>query len=43
VAAGAVVTKDVAPFTVVAGVPAKPIGSRRSDLDYSVSYLRLFC
>jgi maltose O-acetyltransferase len=42
VAAGAVVTKDVTPFTVVAGVPAKPIGSRPSDLNYSVSYPRLF-
>jgi acetyltransferase-like isoleucine patch superfamily enzyme len=28
VAAGAVVTKDVAPYTIVAGVPAKMIGSR---------------
>jgi tetrahydrodipicolinate N-acetyltransferase len=26
VAAGAVVTKDVAPYTIVAGVPAKKIG-----------------
>ena len=29
VAAGAVVTKDVAPFAKVAGVPAKPIGERQ--------------
>ncbi len=42
VAAGAVVTKNVTPFTIVAGVPAKPIGSRRSDLHYSASYPRLF-
>lgn len=42
VGAGAAVTKDVAPFTIVAGVPAKPIGSRRTDLDYSATYHRLF-
>jgi len=28
IAAGSVVTKDVAPFTIVAGVPAKEIGQR---------------
>jgi maltose O-acetyltransferase len=28
VAAGSVVTKDVAPMTVVAGVPAKPVAER---------------
>ena len=36
VAAGAVVTKDVPPFTIVAGIPAKKIGIRNSDLRYKV-------
>ena len=38
VAAGAVVTKDVAPYTIVAGNPAKPIGVRPRDLDYELNY-----
>jgi acetyltransferase-like isoleucine patch superfamily enzyme len=42
IAAGAVVTRDVAPFTVVAGSPATPIGQRSSSLSYSLQYGRLF-
>lgn len=34
VAAGAVVTKDVEPYTVVGGVPAKKIGDRPKDINY---------
>jgi len=42
VAAGAVVTKSVAPFMIVAGVPAKPIGKRQTELQYRLNYRRLF-
>ena len=35
--AGAVITKDVAPYTVVAGVPAKEVGERPRDLRYRFS------
>ena len=35
VAAGAVVTKSVAPMTIVAGVPAQVIGQRQSALSYT--------
>ena len=34
VCAGAVVTKDVAPYTIVGGVPAKEIGKRPQDPNY---------
>ena len=36
VAAGSVVTKDVAPFSIVAGIPAKKIGERNKNLRYSL-------
>ncbi len=36
VAAGAVVTKDVAPYTVVAGVPARVVAERPRDLSYEL-------
>lgn len=34
VAAGAVVTKDVEPYTIVAGIPARKIGDRNKNLKY---------
>lgn len=43
VAAGAVVTKDVAELSIVAGVPAKPIGQRQeSQLGYTLGRARWF-
>lgn len=38
VGAGAVVTKDVPPFTIVAGNPAVKIGDRPRDLTYTLDY-----
>jgi acetyltransferase-like isoleucine patch superfamily enzyme len=38
VAAGAVVTKDVEPYTIVAGNPARVIGKRSRDLTYQLDY-----
>lgn len=43
VAAGAVVTSDVAPFTVVGGVPAEKIGERKiKNPHYKLGRARLF-
>lgn len=42
VAAGAVVTKDVEAKSIVAGMPAKEIGKRESELNYKLGRPRLF-
>ncbi len=42
VAANAVVTKDVAPMSIVGGIPAKVIGYRKSQLKYTLNYKPFF-
>jgi acetyltransferase-like isoleucine patch superfamily enzyme len=42
VGAGAIVTKNVAPLEIVAGVPAKVIGKRTEDLRYCPAYTPYF-
>jgi acetyltransferase-like isoleucine patch superfamily enzyme len=42
IAAGAVVTKDVAPLDIVAGVPARPVGRRTLDPNYKLPNPPLF-
>jgi acetyltransferase-like isoleucine patch superfamily enzyme len=42
VAAGAVVTKDVEPYTIVAGVPAAPVGERPPVVSYPLGSDRHF-
>lgn len=39
VASGAIVTKDVEPYTIVAGIPAKPVGKREiKEYKYGYKY-----
>lgn len=38
VAAGAVVSADVAPYAIVAGNPAREVGTRNPDLDYTLDF-----
>jgi len=42
VAAGSVVTKSVAPYSIVAGVPARVIGERKREIKYTLSGMPLF-
>ena len=42
VAAGSVVTKDVEPFTICAGIPAKKINERNRNLTYEFDNSRHF-
>lgn len=41
IAAGAVVTKDVEPYSIMGGIPAKKIGERKKELNYVPSKHRL--
>lgn len=38
VAAGSVVTRDVAPYVIVGGNPAREIGTRRAELNYHLFF-----
>jgi acetyltransferase-like isoleucine patch superfamily enzyme len=42
IAASSIVTKDVEPFAIVAGNPARTVGQRPQNLSYQLDYGRLF-
>lgn len=42
VAAGAVVTHDVEPYAIVAGVPARFLRHRPQNLEYELNYRKMF-
>jgi acetyltransferase-like isoleucine patch superfamily enzyme len=42
VMAGAIVTKNVEPFSIVGGIPAKKVGERNRNLRYNLKYQPLF-
>lgn len=42
IASGSIVTKNVAPLDIVAGIPATIIGKRKNNLQYTLCYKPLF-
>jgi len=42
IGAGSVITKNTEQFDIVAGVPARKVGTRSSELTYTLSYFPLF-
>lgn len=42
VAMGSIVTKNVAPYSIVAGIPARVIGLRDENLDYKIDWMPPF-
>ena len=42
IATGSVVSKDVPPLAIVAGNPAKIVGKRKNNLDYTFNNIQIF-